>query len=312
MPSPRPIAGQVALITGAARGIGAETARQLAARGARVSLVGLEPDELERAAAACGSDAAWFEADVTDWDALERAVEGTVERFGGIDVVMANAGIGAGGTVEASDPRAFERLVEINLLGTWRTVRSCLPHVMQRRGYVLVVGSLASGLHAPGMSAYSSSKAGVEAFANSLRGEVAPRGVGVGVAYFPWIDTDMVRGGDEHPAFREMRARLPGPLGRTYPVSVAGRVAVDGIENRRRTVAQGWVKALLLARTVIQPLSELAGRRDAAGYLEQHEAEVAERGAEAVSAPVGPGGEAAMRGASPRGSLRATGERESA
>jgi NAD(P)-dependent dehydrogenase (short-subunit alcohol dehydrogenase family) len=298
--APRPIAGQVALITGAARGIGAEAARQLAGRGARVSLVGLEPEELERAAAACGPEAAWFEADVTDWDALERAVEGTVERFGAIDVVMANAGVGAGGTVEASDPRAFERLVEINLLGTWRTVRTALPHVIDRRGYVLIVGSLASGLHAPGMAAYSASKAGVEAFANSLRGEVAPRGVDVGVAYFPWIDTDMVRGGEKHPAFQEMRGRLPGPLGKTYPVSVAGKVAVDGIEHRRRTVAQGWVKALMLARTVVQPLSEIGARAEAGKYLDLHESDVAARGAEAVSAPVGPGGEAAMRAAGDR------------
>jgi NAD(P)-dependent dehydrogenase (short-subunit alcohol dehydrogenase family) len=296
----RPLAGQVALITGAARGIGAETARQLAARGARVALVGLEPEELERAAVACGPDAAWFEADVTDWDALRGAVDGTVERFGGIDVLMANAGVGAGGTVEASDPRAFERLLEINLLGTWRTVRTCLPHVIERRGYVLVVASLAAGIHAPGMAAYSASKAGVEGFANSLRGEVAPRGVAVGVAYFPWIDTDMVRGGDEHPAFKDVRRRMPGPLGKTYPVSVAGDIAVRGIEHRRRTVAQGWVKGLMLARTVVQPLSEVVARLEARKYLRLYDAELAERGAEAVSTPVGAGGEAAMRAAGDR------------
>jgi NAD(P)-dependent dehydrogenase (short-subunit alcohol dehydrogenase family) len=306
VPGRRPIAAQVALVTGAARGIGAETARQLAARGARVALVGLEPEELERAAAACGPEAAWFEADVTDWEALERAVSGTVERFGGIDVVMANAGIGAGGTVQLSDPRAFERVVEINLFGSWRTVRTCLPHVIERRGYVLIVGSLASGLHAPGMGAYSASKAGVEALANSLRSEVAPMGVNVGVAYFPWIDTDLVRAGDEHPGFKEMRGRLPGPLGKTYPVSVAGRVAVEGIERRRRTVAQGWVKALMLARTLVQPLSELQVRLEGARLLRLHDAEVAERGAEAVSAPAGPGGEAAMRAADERESSAAS------
>ena len=91
------VAGKSILITGAARGIGAETARRLAAKGAKLSLVGLEPEELEKVAAQCGRDAVWFEADVTDWDALERAASGTVDAFGGIDVVMANAGVAVAG-----------------------------------------------------------------------------------------------------------------------------------------------------------------------------------------------------------------------
>src|SRR5687768_14065249 len=94
--------GKTVFITGAARGIGAESARRLAARGARLSLVGLEPELLEKVAAECG-DAAWFEADVTDPEALQAAVDGTIERFGAIDVVIANAGIGAGGTVRTMD-----------------------------------------------------------------------------------------------------------------------------------------------------------------------------------------------------------------
>ena len=194
--------GRTVLITGAARGLGAETARRLAARGANVALVGLEPDELQRVAAQCGTNAAWFECDVTDVEALERAVQGTVERFGGIDVVMANAGIATGGTVRATDPAAFERTIEINLLGVWRTVRACLPHVVERQGYVLVIASLAAAVHGPGMAAYSASKAGAEAFADSLRSEVRHLGVDVGVGYFSFIDTDMVRGGDEHPVAR--------------------------------------------------------------------------------------------------------------
>src|ERR687896_2264153 len=216
------VKGKTVFITGAARGIGAESGRRLAARGANVALVGLEPEELARVAAQCGSNAAWFECDVTDWDALERAVEGTVERFGGIDVVMANAGIAPAGMTRSIDPRAFELTLEINLLGVWRTVRTCLPHVIERRGYVLVIASMAAPLHAPGMAAYSASKAGAEAFADSLRSEVKHLGVDVGVGYFGFIDTDMVRGADAHPAVGNVREETPGPIKRKYPVSAVG------------------------------------------------------------------------------------------
>src|ERR671936_2416254 len=207
-----PVAGKSVLITGAARGIGAETARRLAAKGARVALVGLEPEQLERVASQCGPDAIWFETDVTDWDALERAASGTVERFGGIDVVMANAGIAISGLVRSSDPAAWERVIEVNLLGGWRTIRTCLPHVIERRGYILPVASLAAAAHAPVMSAYSASKAGVEAFADALRAEVAHLGVGVGCAYFSWIGTDMVAGGDASAAGSIRPGRMKGPL----------------------------------------------------------------------------------------------------
>src|SRR5918995_5914160 len=97
------VRGKTVFITGAARGLGAETARRMAARGTNVALVGLEPDELERVAAQCGTNAAWFECDVTDTDALARAVEGAAERFGTIDVVMANAGVAPVGMVRSTD-----------------------------------------------------------------------------------------------------------------------------------------------------------------------------------------------------------------
>src|ERR671914_2692946 len=230
------VKGKTVLITGAARGIGAESARRLAARGANVALAGLEPGELPRVAAQCGTNAAWFECDVTDTGALERAVEGTVDRFGGIDVVMANAGIATPGMTRSIDPRAFERTVEINLMGVWRTVRSCLPHVIERQGYVLVIASLAAALHSPGMAPYAASKAGAEAFANSLRSEVKRLGVDVGVGYFGFIDTDMVRGADAHPGLGQMRSDAPGPVRKTYPVSAVGKAVVEGMERRSRWV----------------------------------------------------------------------------
>jgi NAD(P)-dependent dehydrogenase (short-subunit alcohol dehydrogenase family) len=290
-----PIAGKTVLITGAARGIGAETARRLASKGARVSLVGLEPEELAKVTEQCGPEAAWFETDVTDWDALEHAVSGTVERFGGIDVVIANAGIASGGLVRFTDPAAWERVIEVNLLGGWRTVRTCLPHVIERKGYILPVASVAAAAHSPVMSAYSASKAGIEAFADSLRAEVAHHAVDVGVAYFSWIATDMVAGGDATIAAGLLRGRMRGPIAKTYPVSAAVDAIEKGIENRSmRVVAPGWARILLALRHFL-PAATLREMRKVMPEVERAiEADVAERGA-AASAPVGAGGEADSR-----------------
>ncbi|HYR06468.1 MAG TPA: SDR family NAD(P)-dependent oxidoreductase, partial [Longimicrobium sp.] len=146
------LAGKVVLITGAARGIGAETARRLAARGARVSLVGREPQLLAAVAAELGAGHAWYEADVTDQAALDRAVAATVRDLGGIDVVFANAGIASNGTVAVTPVDALVRVLEVNLIGVVRTVSATLPHVLERRGYVLLVSSASALAPLPGMS----------------------------------------------------------------------------------------------------------------------------------------------------------------
>lgn len=170
------------LITGAARGIGAATARDLAARGARLALVGLEPGLLATLAAELGPWHVWAEADVTDSAALHCAVAKAVAALGGLDVVVAGAGIASFGTVRTIDPDAFARTVEVNLTGVFRTAAATLPHLVDSAGYLLVVSSLAALFPTAGFSAYGASKAGVEAFADSLRIEVAPLGVSVGCA----------------------------------------------------------------------------------------------------------------------------------
>src|ERR1700682_5568961 len=135
--TPFDVNGRTVFITGAARGIGAGAAERLHAKGANVALVGLEPERLEELAAGLGERATWFEADVTDYAALERAVSGTVERFGALDVALANAGIAYVGALATAPMEHVERTLAVNLLGVWRTDRAVIAHVMERKGYLL-------------------------------------------------------------------------------------------------------------------------------------------------------------------------------
>src|SRR5215211_752875 len=126
--------GRSVLITGAARGIGAELARKAVARGAKVSLVGLEPELLAQVADELGPEHLGVEADVTDPAALEAAVRHTVDTFGGLDVVVANAGIAPLTTVATSSARALSRTIEVNLIGAMLTAHAALPEIAKRRG----------------------------------------------------------------------------------------------------------------------------------------------------------------------------------
>jgi NAD(P)-dependent dehydrogenase (short-subunit alcohol dehydrogenase family) len=167
-----------------------------------------------------------------------------------------------------------------------------------------VIASLAAAVHGPGMAAYSASKAGAEAFADSLRVEMKGLGVDVGVGYFSFIDTDMVRGGDAHPAIGHLRKEAPWPFSKTYPLSSAGQAIADGIEQRRRwVVVPPWGRALLVLRTALAPLIDRASYDTAAEADALFMKDVEERGMQAASSPVGMGGAAAANAADeiPRG-----------
>ena len=266
MAAPYDIQGRTVFLTGAARGIGAATAERLHAAGANVALVGLEPDLLEELAAKLGDRAIAIEADVTDVDALERAVSGTVERFGGIDVAIANAGIAFVGAVATAPVEQVERVIEVDLLGVWRTDRAVLPHVLERRGYLLNIASLGAALHTPLIGPYVAAKAGVEALSNALRIELSPTGARVGCAYFGFIDTDLVRGGMAHPASRALERLVPLAFRKPVPASAAAKAIERGVRRRSSRVwAPRFVGAALLGRGVVQPMTERIAMRS--GHL---------------------------------------------
>jgi len=268
---------KVVLITGAARGIGAETARRVVAKGARVSLVGLEPERLRALAGELGERAAWFEADVTDQAQVDGAVAGTVAAFGGIDVVLANAGVGNSGTVAITPVEVLLRTIEINLDGVVRTVSAALPHITQRGGYVMIVSSTAAFTMAPGMAPYAASKAAVEQFANCLRLEVAHKGVSVGSVHPGWIDTDLVR--EQRQDLKSFDAafdKFPWPLNATTSVEECADAIVDGIERRRaRVYVPKAIAGLQALRTLTTgPIAAWRIGREAKTLVPQLEAEI--------------------------------------
>ena len=252
---------KVVLITGGARGIGAETAKALAAKGANVVLTDVEEDALHAVAAEIGDRALAVVADVTDLAAMEKAVAAGVERFGGIDVVVANAGIASYGSVLNVDPATFRRVIDININGVFHTVRAALPSIIERQGYVLVVSSLAAFAPVPGLSSYNASKAGTEHFTNALRLEVAHLGVDVGSAHMSWIDTPLVQDAKKDlSAFNEMLKSLPYPTGKTTSVDKCVAAFVKAIEGRKRRVyVPGWVSLLAKGRTIV---NSTVGERD--------------------------------------------------
>ena len=252
-----PVGGKVILITGAANGIGAATARWLAGRGARLALIDVDGPAVAEVAAECRG-AWWAQADVTDDAGLRAAVRALADDLGGIDAVVVNAGVAAPGLLRFARPLSFEQTIAVNLTGAWRTLDAALPHLVKRRGYALCVGSVAAVAQVPALAAYSASKAGLEALADALRLEVAQLGVEVGVAYLSWIDTAMVTGGGGRP--RPGSLAMP-PLHRVHPVGDAARQVGEAIEQRRRAVfLPRWLGAVLPARGLLPPVLERALR----------------------------------------------------
>lgn len=258
---------RVALVTGAARGIGLETARALISRGASVAVIDLEAEAAEAAAAQLhDTRAIGLAADVTDRGAMQQAVAATVERFGALDVVVANAGIASrAATFRAMASEGFERVIDVNLMGVVRTVDAALPELIRRRGHAVVVASVYAFGNGVGATSYAMSKAAVEQFGRALRVELVQHGASASVAYFGFIDTEMVhRAIDADPVADSMLAAYPRLLRKRLQPVVAGEAIATGIERRAPRIIRPrrWVVMSML-RGILNPLIDIRMERDA-------------------------------------------------
>ncbi|WP_037675189.1 SDR family oxidoreductase [Streptomyces globisporus] len=262
----RPLDGRVAVVTGAGRGLGAALARRLAGHGMRVALLGRDRQALAAVAQGLPAASSVHEVDVTDDAAMERTAREVERALGPPSVVVANAGVAEGGPFAASDPATWRRVIEVNLIGSAITARAFLPGLTRTRGYFLQIASTAAFGAAPMMSAYCASKAGAEAFARSLRAEQTPHGVAVGVAYLSWTDTGMIKDVDRLPVLRELRAHMPRPARRIYPVDQVASWLARGVENRSAAVyAPPWLRLGQVARPFFPAAVTLMSRRKLPG-----------------------------------------------
>ncbi|MGW2346941.1 SDR family oxidoreductase [Streptomyces sp. NPDC001661] len=275
------LCGRTAVVTGAARGIGAAVAGQLAARGFRVALLGLEERGLAQVAEGLPTTSWCWPVDVTDAAEMGCVAGEIRERYGPVSVVVANAGVAQAALFAEAEPADWRRVIDVNLIGSANTARAFIPQLLDTGGYFLQVASLASIGAVPVLSAYCASKAGVESLSHSLRAELPPRGVGVGIAYLNWTDTGMIR----DTSLRELREQLPPPARRVRsPDDVAARLA-SAIERRVVSVyVPGWLRPLQVVRTGLTPLVSRLVRPEVL------------RPSAPSSGLIGPGGRAAKRG----------------
>ncbi len=229
-----------------------------------MALLDLRLEDAEAAAREVGGDAFALEGDVTSLAAMEAAVSEIVREAGGLDIVVANAGI-TSPTAPMShfDDEMFDRVVEIDLMGVWRTVRPALGEIIERQGHVVVIASNYAFMNGVLATPYAVAKAGVEALGRSLRVELAAHGASAGVAYFGFVETDMVKTAFSDPLVRQIRGVMPSFTTRRLSAEAAGAAIVEGIEGRKpRVIRPRWWTAWSVMRGVLNPISDRLATRN--------------------------------------------------
>lgn len=251
------VRGKTAIVTGGARGIGLGSCQALSKRGARVVVVDLDQEACDAAAASIAPDALGIAADVTDPSAMREVVASAAAECGGVDVVIANAGIAqTAATVRAMSTEMADRVLAVNLNGVYNTALAALPQIAERKGHIVVTASVYAFVNGTGQAPYAMAKAGVEQLGRALRVELAPHGAGASVAYFGFIDTPMVQNMlDRDRSIDKVRSLVPGVLLKRLTPAQAGETVARGIERRapRIITPKRWA-AYSTMRGIVNPL----------------------------------------------------------
>ena len=258
------------LITGASSGIGAALARELAREGARLVLMARRRERLEALRAelaAAGYEATVHVGDVTRRADLDAAVALAVERYGRLDMTVANAGFGVVGRVEKLEIDDYRRQFETNVFAVLETIKACLDELRKTRGRLVLIGSVAGYVSMPNSSPYSMSKFAVRALAEALELELEPQGIAV-TLISPGFVTSEIRQidnrGVHHPSANE---RLPAWL--VMPTEVAAKKIVRAAHKRRReAIITAHGKAFVWLKRFTPWVFRLAARRGARGRSE--------------------------------------------
>lgn len=228
--------GQTALVTGASSGIGQETASVLARDGANLTLAARREERLEALSEALegeyGVETLAVPTNVREQDAVEAMVEGTVDTFGGLDIVVSNAGAGAPGTrVDDIPTEEFYWVVETNVNGTFFTTRAAMPHLRESEGVLVFVGSIAGQYPRPATPLYAATKWWIRGWALSVEGMVGPDGVAVTVVNPAEVRTDIE-------VLDQSMTEHFGPGEVTEPEEVAEAIAFAARQSERSTVSE--------------------------------------------------------------------------
>lgn len=259
------LAGKVVLITGAGGGLGSRLAHVLTQRGARVALVDIDLAAVQNAAAALDQQRVIaLEGDVTDLGSMQAAVQHTIERFGQLDVAVANAGIlGRGATFRNLTPTEIERVMAVNVNGAVNTASAAIEAVIERQGQIVIISSVYAFVNGAGALPYSMSKAAVAQLGRGLTSELAPHGASAMTAYFALLETDMIgHGVDAYPEVAELLSLTPKYLLKRIDPTIAAAAIADGLECRaQRVVTPRRWRPLFAMQGIAGPVTDKKSAR---------------------------------------------------